>query len=58
MTGIMVTINPDLIVIERTSYTIIDLLSDIGGFQGILVSAIAIVLGILNSNQLENYLAA
>ena len=54
----MITLNPDLTVIERTGYTITDLLSDIGGLQGILLSAIAIVLGILNSNHLENYLAS
>ena len=46
----------DLAVIERTGYTILDILSDIGGLQGILISGISFFLGILNHNYLDNYL--
>ena len=48
--------NYDLTLIERTGYTLTDLLSDIGGIQGILISAMAMVLGVLNANHLENHL--
>lgn len=45
-------------VIERTGYTVLDILSDVGGLQGILISAISLLLTILNHNYLDNYLAA
>ena len=50
--------NYDLTIIERDGYTILDVLSDVGGLQGILISAIAVVLNIINHNQLENYLVS
>ena len=46
----------DLTVIERTGYTILDILSDVGGLQGILISGISLLLGVLNHNFLDNYL--
>ena len=40
----------DQTLIERTGYTILDILSDVGGLQGILISGISFILGILNHN--------
>ena len=48
--------NLDQILIERSGYTVLDILSDVGGLQGILISGISFILGIFNYNYLENYL--
>ena len=50
--------NYDQILIERTGYTIMDFLSDVGGLQGILISAVSVTLSILNHNYLDNYLVS
>ena len=42
--------NLDQIVIERSGYTLLDLLSDVGGLQGILISGISLILSISNHN--------
>ena len=43
-------------LIERSGYTVFDLLSDVGGLQAILISGISFILSIFNYNFLENYL--
>ena len=43
-------------LIERSGYTVLDVLSDVGGLQGILISGISLILSITNYNYLENYL--
>ena len=43
-------------LIERSGYTVLDILSDAGGLQGILISGISLILSIFNNNYLENYL--
>ena len=43
-------------LIERNGYTVLDLLSDVGGLQAILISGIVFTLSIFNYNFLENYL--
>ena len=48
----------DLNVIQREGYTLLDLLSDVGGLQGILISAFSLLLSIWNHNYLENYIAS
>ena len=48
--------NLDQILIERSGYTVLDILSDVGGLQGIPISGISFILGIFNYNYLENYL--
>ena len=45
-------------VIQRQGYTTLDLISDIGGLQGILISVFAIIVGIWNHNMLENLLVS
>ena len=48
----------DQTLIERNGYTILDILSDVGGLQGILISGISFFLSILNHNYLSNYLVS
>ena len=43
-------------LIEGSGYTVLDVLSDVGGLQGILISGISFILSIFNYNYLENYL--
>ena len=50
--------NMDLTVIARDGYTILDWISDIGGIQGIMISAVAIVVSIWNYNWLDNFLVS
>lgn len=44
--------------ISRSGYTMLDLISDIGGMQGVLISALAIIVGIWNYNMIENHLVS
>ena len=46
----------DLKEIKRSGYTMLDLISDIGGIQGVLFSSFAIFVGVWNHNMIENYL--
>ena len=46
----------DQTLIQRSGYTILDILSDMGGMQNILISLISFTLSILNYNYLDNYL--
>ena len=50
--------NLDQILIQRSGYTVLDLLSDVGGLQGILISAMSLLLSILHQNQLNDYLVS
>lgn len=51
-----IEMNLDLKLISRSGYTSLDLISDIGGIQGILLSVFGVVLGVLNYNMLDNHL--
>ena len=48
----------DQTLVERSGYTVLDILSDVGGMQGFLISAISLLLSILNHNHLENYMVS
>ena len=50
--------NMHLTVVERTGYTLLDVLSDVGGLQGILISGLALFLSIVNHSNLETYLVS
>ena len=54
--GVTLQMNFDLTQVQRTGYTVLDLLSDIGGLQGILSSGITVILSIWNHNYLDSYL--
>ena len=53
---IIIEYNLNQRVIARDGYKALDLLSDIGGMQSILMSAIGYVVAILNYNMLDNFL--
>ena len=46
----------NLTVVTRDGYTILDWISDIGGIQGILISAIAIMISYWNYNYFDNFM--
>ena len=54
----MIQMNMDLSIVQRTGYTLLDVLSDVGGLQGILISGFALFLSIVNHSSLENYLVS
>ena len=58
MANISIEMNLDLKFVSREGYTILDLISDIGGIQGIMLSFLAYVLSIFNYNLLENYMVS
>lgn len=47
----------DQVNIGRVGYNVIDMLSDIGGIQSIILTTFALVLSILNHNYFDNYMA-
>ena len=50
--------NLDQTVVTRDGYTILDVLSDMGGFQRVLFSFFSIVAAILNVSNFDSYLAS
>ena len=48
----------NLKVVARDGYTILDWISDIGGIQGILISALAIIIGYWNYNFFDNFMVS
>ena len=46
------------LVIARTGYTFLDMLSDVGGIQSLLMSGFAVWLNIWNHKNFDNYLAS
>ena len=55
---ISIEMNLDQITIARSVYTTLDVLSDIGGIQGILMSGMGMLLGIWNYQNFDNYMAS
>ena len=56
--GIWLQISMDQTLIQRNGYTMLDVLSDVGGLLGILISGISFILSISNHNNLNNYLVS
>ena len=50
--------NEDLLVIQRIGYTILDLLSDIGGISSIFSTTFTIMLSVWNYLYFDSYLAS
>lgn len=55
---ISIEMNLDYTTLARTGYTTLDVLSDVGGIQSLLVSFFSILLGILNYNNFYNNMAS
>ena len=53
---ISIEMNLDLATINRSYYSLLDCLSDIGGLMSVILSTIAFFLIILNHQHLENYM--
>ena len=51
-------VNPHQLVIARDMYTFLDLLSDIGGMQGMLVSGFGFLIAIWNFNYFDDFMAS
>ena len=45
-------------IVDRTGFTILDFLSDVGGIGGLLFSGTSIILAMLDHNRLDNYLVS
>ena len=54
----VVELNRDLIFIQRTGYTLLELLSDVGGVQSILMTMIAYIVGLCNYKHFDTYMAS
>ena len=55
---LQVEMNLDMTKMARSGYTIIDVLSDVGGIQSILISGISILIGIFNYNHFDDFVAS
>ena len=55
---IQIEMNMNQMQVVRDGYTLLDLISDIGGLQGILISGSAILLSVWNYNNLDNFLVS
>ena len=55
---VTIEMNLDLGVIQRTSYNVLDVLSDIGGIQSIIITSFSVVVGIWNYRHFDSYLAS
>ena len=56
--GIDIENNLDITVLERNVYTILDVLSQVGGLASALVSLVVGIIGLMNYNHLESYMAS
>ena len=50
--------NPDQLFLEREVYTFLDLLSDIGGLQAVLGSALLFTLSLFNYQYFDEFMAS
>ena len=56
--AITIEMNLNKKTLIRSSYYVIDVLSDIGGISGIMMSFFAIILSIWNYNHFDNYMVS
>ena len=56
--GIGFQMNLDQTVVSRSVYTFLDVLSDVGGLESIIISFIATILSILNYNNFDSHLVS
>ena len=58
MTSIVIETNLDQLFIQREGYTILDLLSDVGGLSGIGIWILDILTKILNYDYMNSYMTS
>ena len=58
LTAIVVEANLDQLFIQREGYTILDLLSDVGGLSGIGIWMLDILVKILNYDYMNSYMTS
>ena len=51
-------VNLDLKIVNRSYYSLLDCLSDIGGILSVLLAGIAFALAVLNYQHIDNFLVA
>ena len=51
-----IELSQDLIHYERTGYTLLDLLSDIGGIQGLIYSFLSLIVSLYSNGIVNEYL--
>ena len=56
--GIQIMMDLDLRVIQRSGYTVLDIMSDVGGLQSVLFSGISLFLVMCSYNAIDNYLVS
>lgn len=56
--GIVVQMDSNLTVIERSGYVLLDFLSDVGGLLEILIRGLTVILSVWNFNYLNDYLVS
>ena len=56
MQGVSIEMSKDLILIQRNGYTLLDILSDVGGMQGFLLSVAGFFVGMLRYHDADAYL--
>ena len=56
--GFMYEMSLDLLIVARNSYTVLDILSDVGGIESIFVTGISLVLSILNYKYFDSYMVS
>ena len=55
---ITIEMSLELLVVARTGYTFLDVMSDVGGILSILMTSLAIWIGVWNYKHFDNYLAS
>ena len=58
MVDLTFELNLDLRVVARTSYTILDVMSDVGGLDSILISGVSFFLSVWNFKHFDNHLVS
>ena len=56
--GFMYEMSLDLLIVSRNSYTLLDILSDVGGIESIFVTCISLILSILNYKYFDSYMVS
>lgn len=56
--GFMFEMSLDLLVVARNGYNVLDLLSDVGGIESIIISGIGIFLSVFNYKHFDSYMVS